>query len=207
MCQLISGFYHEKKGVQCRLFVPSHNNQAPLHGIENELKKPPELQNVVKWECTPPVKLEGFWDAANWDFRIDQDITPDWCSPEFVGAEVRSHVQGMLDDCPDTREADIPTLDGRYLAVRGDGCVLALNYSVVLFIPDKTTIHNAWHATIHNVGAATIHNAGHATIQYAGDATIGEAGHATIEYAGNATIRDARHATIQGVKHQNGTVI
>jgi len=187
MCQLLSGIYLENGDIKLPIFFNSHTDIIEYYGLTKQDRE----FNLVKFEITPPWKLVGFFNAQKWNFKIDQDILPDWANKKFVENEVRNKLQTILDDenyCPKI-EKTCNLLWGRFLALRGIGTVKKLiENTLILFLPTKITIENAGYAQIQNVGYAKIEYAGSAIIQNAGFATIQNAGSATIQYTSYATI-------------------
>jgi len=195
MCNFLSGYCTEKRGLRCSPFVDSHSDQIIMFG-DTDLDSKLPLE-ILKWEITPPRDWDKFFDSSAWYFRIDQDEIPSWADPKMAEHDVREYLQKLLDDCPDIGD-EIKILDGRYIALRGDGVVTKCSDATYIkYIPNKATINDAGSATIKYAGAATINDAGYATIKYAGSATIKYAGAATINDAGYATINDAGYATIK----------
>lgn len=176
MCQFLSGYETNNRGIRYHKWIDSHTDQIEYFGDKDLDKK----GDLLKFEITPPKNFDDFWDANKWNFCIDQDIVPSWGNPIWLESEARKIVQKMLDECPDCTDG-LPLLDGRIIAIKEQGVVNKLTPS--------TYIRYAGYATIKYAGSATIKNAGHATIEDAGSATIGDAGYATIKNAKFATIK------------------
>jgi hypothetical protein len=154
MCNFLSGYATEKRGLRCNHWVDSHEDQIDLFG-DNDLDKQQPESGICRWELTPPRDNNQFFSLDQWTFTIDEQKPPSWADVHIVEFDARQHLIRLLDDCPDTADG-IKVLDGRVLALRGKGTVSKLT--------DNTTLRYAGYATIKNAGDATIKYAGYATI-------------------------------------------
>ena len=169
MCQFLSGYATEKRGLRCRPFILSHEDQIEYYGDKDLDKKQPV--ELCRWEITPPAGLKTFWNTDTWTFKIDQQEIPVWCDKAMLEADVRRLLKRLLDECPVA--ADTSILDGRYIAVRGEGTIRPGGNSYVMFFPDKTTVQYG----------------GHMRVQYGGSMSVVDYGNMSI---GNKQYRDGQ---------------
>ena len=188
MCHFLSGYATEKRGLRCRPFILSHEDQIEYYGDQDLDKKQPVA--LVRWEITPPgnwMKDGAFWDVSLWAFKIDQQEIPAWCDVKMLESDVRRLLKSLLDDCPVAGETTI--LDGQYIAVRGEGEIRSGGWSTVLYFPDATTIKYG--------GSMAVRYGGSMTVRYGGSMTVQEGGSMTVQHGGSMTVQDGGSMTVR----------
>ena len=173
-------------------WVNSHTDQIILNGDKDlDAKRPLE---ICKWECVPD--YADFFNVDKWTFRIDQEEIPTWADPSMMEMDAREYVKHMLDDCPDTTNG-IKILDGRIVALRGNGVVGKLTECSILVYAGSCQIKNAGSCQIEHAGSCQIEYAGNCQIGDAGNCRIEDTGNCQIEYAGSCQIEYAGYSLIK----------
>lgn len=97
MCEFKSGIIFKNRVVLAPLGDESHSNLLESLGVEdsefNASKK------FVRAELTPPQKNIITSDISKWEYKVDQDIIPDWYSndSEKYEQEFRDAVNGFME--------------------------------------------------------------------------------------------------------------
>ena len=97
MCEFKSGIIFKNRVVLAPLGDESHSNLLESLGVEdsefNATKK------FVRAELIPPEKYIITSDISKWEYRVDQDIVPEWYSndPERYEQEFRDSVKDFMD--------------------------------------------------------------------------------------------------------------
>ena len=151
MCNFVSGYATQHRGLRCNPFLTSHEDQiAFFNDADLDVK---ETIEIVRWELTPPVDLTLFWDVENWNFKIDEVKVPYCADVRLIEYDARKCVKEHLSACPNVpKDTFKPILVDRIFAIRGEGTVGKLCNSFIMFLPDKTTIRYAEGSTIVNAG-------------------------------------------------------
>ena len=87
MCKLKSGII-----LKDRIFIPdydSHNKMLEELGIEDTRKNAKRL--FIRAELFP-VNDDVFTPISEWQYKVDQDITPDWYVPDYDEKRMRDAV-------------------------------------------------------------------------------------------------------------------
>jgi hypothetical protein len=74
MCNFASGILTKDKEFWCDT-SDSHEDIIQKHGLHEDGAQGP---NLLKYELLPPVNGENLFSLAEWEFKIDQDIKPEW---------------------------------------------------------------------------------------------------------------------------------
>lgn len=97
MCEFKSGIIFKNRVVLAPLGNESHSSLLESLGVEdsefNASKK------FVRAELIPPEKYIITSDISKWEYRVDQDIVPDWYSndPERYEEEFRESVKDFME--------------------------------------------------------------------------------------------------------------
>ena len=97
MCEFKSGIIFKNRVVLAPLGNESHSTLLDSLGVEdNEFNA---SKKFVRAELTPPQKNIITSDISKWDYKVDQDIIPDWYSndPEKYEQEFRDAVNDFMD--------------------------------------------------------------------------------------------------------------
>ena len=74
MCNFASGILTKDKEFWCDT-SDSHEDIIQEHGLHEDGVQGP---NLLKYELEPPANGKGFFDLTKWEFKIDQDVKPEW---------------------------------------------------------------------------------------------------------------------------------
>lgn len=97
MCEFKSGIIFKNRVVLAPLGNESHSTLLDSLGVEdNEFNA---SKKFVRAELTPPQKNIITSDISKWEYKVDQDIIPDWYSndPEKYEQEFRDAVNGFME--------------------------------------------------------------------------------------------------------------
>ncbi len=177
-----------------RVFIPdydSHSDMLKELGIEDTRQNAERL--FIRAELSPH-NGDVFTNIDNWEFVVDQDITPDWYVKDY-------DKQRMITAVKDWAKNHI------HIGVDG----LVINSGAKHFIKDCKNVHIYGNATVKNIcGNATVENIyDNATVEYICDNTTVKyiCGNATVEnICGNTTVKNiCGNATVENI-YDNATV-
>lgn len=96
MCEFKSGIIFKNRVVLAPLENESHSSL--LESLEVEDSEFNASKKFVRAELTPPEKYIITSDISKWEYRVDQDIVPDWYSndPEKYEQEFRGSVRDFM---------------------------------------------------------------------------------------------------------------
>jgi hypothetical protein len=179
MCQPAS-FVLTKDAVFWSRFTDSHEEIIKESGLHADGAKGP---NILRVEVVPP-GYDTTRPPAEWVFRVDQDIMPEWYDSERDEARTRAALVDWIAENVISDNRDSVT----------EGRVFIVGNATVQCVDGNATVQR-------------VH--GNATVQYVhGNATVQCVdGNATVHAVyGNATVQDVHgNATVQYV-HGNATV-
>lgn len=97
MCEFKSGIIFKNRVVLAPLGNESHSSL--LESLEVEDNEFNASKKFVRAELIPPEKYIITSDISKWEYRVDQDIVPDWYSndPGRYEQEFRDNVKGFMD--------------------------------------------------------------------------------------------------------------
>lgn len=97
MCEFKSGIIFKNRVVLAPLGNESHSSL--LESLEVEDNEFNASKKFVRAELIPPEKYIITSDISKWEYRVDQDIVPDWYSndPGRYVQEFRDNVKGFMD--------------------------------------------------------------------------------------------------------------
>ena len=177
-----------------RVFIPDYDSHADMLeelGIEDNRQNAEKL--FIRAELSPRNGYV-FSNIDNWEFTVDQDITPDWFVKDY-------DKQRMVEAVKDWAKSHI------HIGVDN----LIINSGSNHYIKDCTNVQIYGNATVKNIfGNATVENVyGNATVENIfGSATVKNIfGNATVENVyGNATVKNIfGNATVKSI-YGNATV-
>lgn len=101
MCQDLSSIQIKDGSLLHHFGVSSHEDIIAIFGLKDD--KP--IPDFVRLEYTPPTPFS--LDFDQWNFKVDQDLLPDWFDPEYAKRVCRKFVVSQ------------PVMDGEYDALAG----------------------------------------------------------------------------------------
>ena len=147
--------------------------------------------NILKYEITPPAGNPRA-PLADWEYRVDQDIFPDWFEPVECECRAREALARRA-----TEEGWFAT----DIVGAGESTICGYAGTATAGDDGMATAGDDGMATAGNRGTATAGNRGTATAGYAGTATAGDDGEIRIRYWDPKT---ERHRTAVGYIGEDG---
>ena len=190
--------------------VDSHEEIIRKHGLHADGVGGP---NVLRVEICPP-SLDGVGlraPLAEWTYRVDQDIMPEWADAErdeerarlalaeLVAERVivdRTHIKKITEGVYYLiHNATVDAMGNATVDARDNATVTAMGNATV-DARDNATVDARDNATVDAMGNATVTAMGNATVDAMGNATVTAMGNATVDARDKATVDAMGNATV-----------
>ena len=166
--------------------VDSHEEIIRKHGLHADGVGGP---NVLRVEICPP-SLDGVGlraPLAEWTYRVDQDIMPEWADAERDEERARLALAELV--------AERVIVDRTHIKKITEG-VYYLIHNATVDAMGNATVDARDNATVTAMGNATVDARDNATVDARDNATVDAMGNATVTAMGNATVDAMGNATV-----------
>jgi hypothetical protein len=184
------------KGYKCvwSRHTDAHTEIRASYGIpENGIGR----VTSVQIEITPP---DSNWAApfAEWAFKVDQDILPDWWdaadAEKAVRDELPSWAKARLVRCGVERDVT----DGEYIVAVCGGTVNAVSGGTVNAVSGGT-VNEVWGGTVNEVRGGTVNAVSGGTVNEVRGGTVNAVWGGTVNAVSGGTVNAVRGGTVNAV--------
>ena len=213
MCKLKSGII-----LKDRIFIPdydSHNKMLEELGIEDTRKNAKRL--FIRAELFP-VNDDVFTPISEWQYKVDQDITPDWYVPDYDEKRMRDAVAEWAEEhiLIGVKGKTLNSLQNIYLKdcvdiTCGNSTVKAYSNSTVraydnstVTACDNSTVKAYSNSTVRAYDNSTVTAYDNSTVRAYDNSTVTAYNKSTVTAYSNSTVTACDNSTVKA--YSNSTV-
>jgi len=190
MCELKSMILLKDR-VYCPAETDSHSDMIEALKIKDD--KP--IADFVKIEITP-FEDDIFSDLTKWNFRVDQDNTPDWYVKEIDEQRTRAALKKWADEHIFIGKNDIELKGGGWFYLKNCKDVEAYDSSTVEAYNNSTV--KAWgNSTVKAYDSSTVEAYNNSTVKAYDSSTVEAYDSSTVEAYDSSTVKAYDSSTVE----------